>query len=171
MEPKWLGSGKLHRLRCAAGHECAARPNDVQGGDGICGRCAGHEWDAFYVVLNDDDGHVKFGITSGDPRARLRRHRRDGFLRVVRLLTGLPDDTARGVEKAVIATLQLAREKPVRGREYFDGRVLATVLDIVDHYPIAAPTLPQVTTPPGEQGECWPKRVPRSEYSLPDSPV
>ncbi|MEV5131047.1 hypothetical protein AB0K87_11140 [Streptomyces sp. NPDC053705] len=105
------------------------------------------------MVVDDEQGHVKFGITSGDPRPRLREHARDGFTRVVRLLVDLPDDVARPMECDVIATLRLAREKPVRGREYFDSRVLATVLDIVDHYPIPKPTVPsQVTAAQGQAG-------------------
>ncbi|MFC9341452.1 hypothetical protein ACFTY9_25485 [Streptomyces sp. NPDC057021] len=42
LEPQYLGSGKPHRARCAQGHECAPRPNDVQKGKGICQTCAGN---------------------------------------------------------------------------------------------------------------------------------
>lgn len=40
LESGWLGSGKPHRVRCAAGHECQPRPNSVQQGGGICRVCA-----------------------------------------------------------------------------------------------------------------------------------
>lgn len=39
----WLGSSRPHRVRCAAGHVCYSRPNDVQQGDGICRACAGSD--------------------------------------------------------------------------------------------------------------------------------
>lgn len=41
LEPAWLGVGRPHRVRCAAGHDCSPRPNDVQQGHGICLTCAG----------------------------------------------------------------------------------------------------------------------------------
>lgn len=43
LEPTWLGVGRPHRARCAAGHECSPRPNDVQQGHGICLTCAGKD--------------------------------------------------------------------------------------------------------------------------------
>lgn len=136
LEPVWLGSNEPHRIRCAFGHESRPRPTGVQQGQGICRFCMGKLWDAFYVVVNDAEDMLKFGITSGDPRPRLKRHERDGFERVVRVLTDLPGRTAQELERSVIATLRLAGETPARGVEYFDARVAATVLDIVDHYPV-----------------------------------
>lgn len=136
LEPMWLGVARRHRVRCAAGHECMPRPTNVQQGDGICRLCVGKVWDAFYVVADDEEGRLKFGITSGDPRPRLRRHATAGYSRVVRLLVGLPAGVAFELESSVLATLRLAREKPVRGKEYFDDRVMGVVLDIVDNYPI-----------------------------------
>ena len=88
----------------------------------------------FYVVASGEA--VKFGITSGDPRPRLRLHKAAGYRTVVRLLTVLPDDTALELENAVKATLRLARIKPIKGKEYFDIDALAVILDIVDNYPI-----------------------------------
>jgi hypothetical protein len=41
------------------------------------------------------------------------------------------------MERDVIATLRLAGEQPIHGREYYGIHVLATVLDIVDNYPTA----------------------------------
>lgn len=142
LEPTWLGVHAPHRVRCGAGHDASPSPLGVLSGQGVCLVCRGKLWNVFYVVENEDDCHVKFGITSDDVRPRLQAHRRDGFLRVVRLLTGLPDGAARSLEKDILATLRLAREKPVRGREYFDARVLATVLDVVDHYPIPTLNIP-----------------------------
>lgn len=40
LEPGWLGSHKPHRVRCAAGHQCMARPGYAQIGQGICRACA-----------------------------------------------------------------------------------------------------------------------------------
>lgn len=136
LEPEWLGNGRPHRVRCASGHECTPRPDAVQGGQGICRRCAGKTWDAFYVVVDSDAELLKFGITSGNGRPRLRHHRRDGFVTVHRFLSGLPGDTAPRLENDVRATLRLAGERPVRGREYYSEHVTALVLDVVDHYPI-----------------------------------
>ena len=39
LEPVWLGNQKQHRVRCAEGHDCSPRPNDVQQGGGICLKC------------------------------------------------------------------------------------------------------------------------------------
>lgn len=135
VEPAWLGSLTPHRVRCAAGHECAPRPANVTTGHGICRRCAGTMWDVFYVVVDDLLGHLKFGITSGDPRGRLSVHRRHGYRTAVRVLADLPGTVAPNLERDVIATLRLAGEQPIHGREYYDIHVLATVLDIVDNYP------------------------------------
>lgn len=107
--------------------------------------CAGKEWNVFYVVADDANGVVKFGITSGDPRPRLYRHARDGFVRVIRLLESLPDDVAPRLERAVLAALRNACEEPVRGLEYFPSRVLGLVLNMVDGWTEAPPV--QVSEP------------------------
>lgn len=130
LEPVWLGNGKPHRIRCARGHEATPMPASIQQGNGICRFCAGMEWDAFYVVTNPACHWLKFGITSGSGRVRLRRHRRAGFTVVDLLLTGLADVTAPTLEAEVKAALRLAGESPARGREYFDSSTLALVLDI-----------------------------------------
>jgi hypothetical protein len=134
IEPTWLGNKASHRVICAEGHECAPRPNDVTQGGGICRLCAGKHWDVFYVVSNPMLYHLKFGITSGDPRPRLGAHATNGFTVVHRLLTGLPGTTAPDLEAVVLATFQLAGEMPVRGREYFDVSLLTLVLDIADNF-------------------------------------
>lgn len=142
LEPKWLGANEPHRIRCIQGHVSSPRPTGVQQGNGICRYCMGRIWDAFYVVVNDAEDVLKFGITSGDPRPRLKRHESRGFERVVRVITDLPMGTALALELAVKATLRLARMQPVRGTEYFPLAALATVLDIVDHYPVRPKPVP-----------------------------
>jgi hypothetical protein len=92
-------------------------------------------WDAFYVVANLDQHRVKFGITSGNPGARLRAHSYKGYRGVVRLFVQVPEGVALEAERAVRAALRLAAAKPVRGREYYDSAALAVILDVVDNYP------------------------------------
>lgn len=136
IEPVWLGSGVPHRVQCAKGHDSTPHPTSVQQGQGICRTCAGRVWDAFYVVLDDGRGRLKFGISSGSSRYRIGRHRLAGYRTVVRLLTNLSGDTAPLIERRVLSVLKLAGEQPIHGREYFNSHVLPTVLDIVDHYPV-----------------------------------
>ncbi|MET8561703.1 hypothetical protein ABZV75_14270 [Streptomyces flaveolus] len=92
--------------------------------------CAGKAWDVFYVVTDDVNEIVKFGITSGNPRLRLSHHQRAGLSQIVRVIEGNPE--ARKLENACIAAMRDAGEVPVRGREYFHIRALATILDLVD---------------------------------------
>lgn len=136
VEPVWLGNHTPHRVVCKAGHNCLTNPANVKSGAGFCQTCAGREWNVFYIVENTQSLRIKFGITFGDPARRLKVHRAAGYRSVIRVLTGLPGDTARAIERRVLSTLKLARECPVSGREYFGAHVLTTVLDIVDHYPI-----------------------------------
>ncbi len=107
----------------------------MQEGGGVCATCAGKTWDAFYVVAHDEALLLKFGITNGSGKRRLNEHRRAGFATVHRFLPGLPGSVALDLERDVRATLRLAAEEPVRGREYYSAAVTALVLDIVDHYP------------------------------------
>lgn len=107
-------------------------PARVQQGGGICRFCAGMQWDAFYVVTNPTRHWLKFGITSRDGRPRLRRHAQSGFTVVNLLLTNLPGTVAPEAESAILATLGLASESPVRGREYFDVSLLGLVLDVAE---------------------------------------
>ena len=90
----------------------------------------------FYVVADQAAERIKFGITSGDPRPRLARHRASGYCTVVRLVVGLPSDTAPAMEQAVLAALRLADIAPSHGREHYDAAALALVLDVVDNYPL-----------------------------------
>ncbi|MFE4054869.1 hypothetical protein ACFXP3_00930 [Streptomyces sp. NPDC059096] len=130
LEPKWLGKDMPHRVQCAKGHTGTPTPSNVRAGGGICRICAGKTWDVFYVVTDDINDVVKFGITSGNPRLRLSQHERDGLDKIVRLIEG--NSEARKLENACIAALRDAGEKPLRGREYFHVRTLGTILDLVD---------------------------------------
>jgi hypothetical protein len=134
---RYVNSQTPVRLRCATGHECRPRPSAVLSGDGICRTCAGKVWDVFYIVADPAAHRVKFGITSGDPRPRLRTHRRGGYQGVVRLLTDLPGTTAPDMEDAVQAALALAGLRPVLRREYYDISALPVVLDVVDNWALA----------------------------------
>jgi hypothetical protein len=40
LEPEWLGSGKRHRVRCSAGHDCSPKPAEMQRGKGACPVCS-----------------------------------------------------------------------------------------------------------------------------------
>jgi hypothetical protein len=135
LEVNWKGALTPHAVQCAEGHKTATLPNMVQQGQGICRFCKGKAWDVFYVVQDDLNEVIKFGITSGSPKQRLAVHERDGFDQVVRLHTGLPGDTAPWLERAIISALRDSREEPVRGREYYRARVLPVVLDLVDNHP------------------------------------
>ena len=137
LEPEWLGSMEPHRVRCPAGHLASPRPANVTR-QGICAKCAGKDWDAFYVVTAATS--VKFGITNGDGSQRLAVHAARDYRTVVRLLTELPGDIAPELERAVLATLRLAGMRPVKGREYFDLSALPTILDVVDNYPVTETT-------------------------------
>ncbi|MER5699226.1 hypothetical protein ACWDBO_25565 [Streptomyces mirabilis] len=122
-------------IRCEKDHETRVQPNNVASGQGICRICRGRVWDVFYTVVDDVFEVLKFGVTSGDPRARLRNHRMAGFERVVRLHEQLPDGLARELEEDTKAALLRAGHKPVRGFEYFRARALPLVLGVVDRHP------------------------------------
>ena len=130
LEQDWLGANEPHLARCSEGHLCYPTPGHVSQGHGVCRACKGKTWDAFYVVTSERA--VKFGITSGDPQVRLRSHAKDGLTAVVRIATALPESVALAAERAVRSALAQAREKPLRGREYFDISCLALILDVAD---------------------------------------
>jgi hypothetical protein len=119
----------------------------VLGGEGACRLCKGKIWDVFYVVSDEAQNNIKFGITSGDPRPRLRNHARQGYKVVVKLLTGLPVGAAWKLERSIILHLRQAGEMPERGREYFPARALPLILDIIDHHPAIRAVSPAVTLP------------------------
>lgn len=128
------------RLRCAQGHVFTTTPAAVVHDAAACRTCKGKAWDVFYVVQDDINNLIKFGITSGNARRRLDTHARDGLDQVVRLATALPAGVAPALERNVLTALRDAREKPVRGREYYDARILALVLDLVDNHPAVRAT-------------------------------
>lgn len=132
---RYQNSSHRHRSRCAKGHEVRQTPAHLVAGGPLCRRCAYREWDVFYIVMDEVNDVIKFGITSGKPSRRLGEHAKDGFDQVVRLHTALPDDVAPWLERAIISALRDAREEPVRGREYYRSRVLPVVLDLVDNHP------------------------------------
>lgn len=115
---------------CREGHDCRPRPDSLAMGQGLCGKCAGRAWDVLYVVVNSELARVKFGVTSGNPRARLGNHRRAGYAEVIRVLPGLPD--AHRLEKHVRMALREAGIAAAQGREYFDLAALPLVLNMVD---------------------------------------
>ena len=105
---------------------CGLTPANVSQGYGICKPCAfGVVWDTFYIVGSHFE--IKFGITSGDTRRRLLRHRADG-LPVVHLIDSVPD--ALDLETATLRALARDGWKPTRGREYFPAAALAPVLAV-----------------------------------------
>lgn len=133
LEP-YRGANKPHRAICAEGHECFPWPTVLQQGGGPCRVCAHRDWDAFYVVTDQARGRVKFGITSGDAKVRLRAHARAGYRTVDLLLAGLPGTAAPEMERAAIATLRLAEIDPLHGREYFDISALPVIFDVAGGY-------------------------------------
>lgn len=132
LEPKWLGSRVPHRVRCSAGHESSPWPTAIQQGGGICHYCSGKTWDAFYIVRNASAHRIKFGITTGDPRVRLGRHRSAGYGERIHVLTNLPGELARSIENECKILLRDAGFVPVHGSEYFGADALPVVLAAVD---------------------------------------
>lgn len=130
LEAKWLGTMTPHRVKCAAGHECDPRPNNVQQGTGICALCQGRAYEVFYIVSDEANDAVKLGITSGDGRRRLATHRLDGYDRVELVIDGLTGGEAVALERVCLSALRDAGEQPVKGREYFHARALALILDV-----------------------------------------
>lgn len=130
LESNWRGDGVEYRLICRAGHQGKTIPSGVKQGQGICRRCAGKVWDVFYVV--QDVERVKFGITSGDPRPRLRAHAADGYTTQVLVAPDLPGDLAPNLETFIRFALADEGVKPVRGREYFPISATPLILSIVE---------------------------------------
>lgn len=129
---EWRGVHVHYPATCPKGHTCSPRPAGVQQGEGGCEPCRGLVADAFYIVTGPDG--VKFGITSGDPAARLRQHRRDGYAGVQFVRSGLPLGAARELETELKRLLDAAGVAPVRGFEYFPTGVLNTVLAVAEEW-------------------------------------
>lgn len=134
LEDCWNGAQTPHRVRCTNGHEVTVRPDNVRTGQGLCLHCVGKIWNAFYVVQDARTATVKFGITSGDPKARLADHRRNGFSTVLRTFTGLADGEAKQLEDELKLQMRCAGVQPVRGAEYFSDAVLNVLLPFVDSW-------------------------------------
>ena len=130
LESEWLGSQTPHHVRCREGHDCYPWPTSVQRGIGICRMCVGKIYDAFYVVAGARS--LKFGVTSGDPRPRLRDHRRDGYDSVKFLRTDMGAGAAWDLEKKVKVALFASGYTPVKGAEYFPIETLPLLLRLVD---------------------------------------
>lgn len=124
----WKGTRAPHSVLCPAGHECAPTPTNLKRGSGLCRLCAGKVWDVFYVVASHD--MTKFGITSGDPRPRLRQHQKAG-LNCIGVWTKLPGIAAPSLERELIDLLNEAGVQAVKGREYFPANCLDFVMDVV----------------------------------------
>lgn len=131
---EWRGTMKTYAATCPQGHACNPRPTHVKQGIGGCGACQGKVWDAFYVVYNPHVDNIKFGVTSGDPRPRLRDHRNDGYTEVLRTFAVLPEGEALGLEQELMKVLKCAGVAPVQGREYFPGAARNVILGFVDEW-------------------------------------
>jgi hypothetical protein len=141
IEPIWLGTRNRHRIVCEVGHEWAVRPGAVSQGIGICGICAGNDpltaERQFREMVRQQGGQVIEPVWLG----ATRRHRVTCSVTRV-LLPGLLGTTAPEIETAVLATLRLAGEVPLHGREYFNDSALALVLDVVTNTPDLAHAMP-----------------------------
>lgn len=131
---QYKGASAPVRCLCASGHVCAPRPTNLQKGRGMCPACAGKAWDAYYAVVSPETGHVKAGITSGNPQARLRDHATRGYTQVELLVTNLPH--ARDLERNVLQALRDAGIRPHKGREWFPADALPVILDIAANWPV-----------------------------------
>jgi hypothetical protein len=133
IEPLWLGIHAPHRVRCAVGHESAPHPSKVRDGAGICRVCRGFVWDAFYLVANEADQRLKFGITSGDPEQRISVQRRIGYAKTIRAISGLRGSLAPDLERKLINELPGLGHPPVAGREFYALSALPVTLEIIDN--------------------------------------
>ena len=62
LEQSWLGARTPHRIRCGAGHETTAMPNNVDSGQAICVPCTGKDkggaWGRFVAAVEQQGGRV-----------------------------------------------------------------------------------------------------------------
>jgi hypothetical protein len=130
----WQGANHPYPVRCPAGHTSHPRPGNVRRGEGLCAACRGKTWDVFYVISGTDAATglatVKFGITSGDPKARLANHRRNGLVTQHAVWTALPQ--ARELESHLIRELPSLGWTPTRprSREYYLFAALPEVVSL-----------------------------------------
>lgn len=127
---EWAGTLRTYAATCPQGHACDPSPTHVFQGIGGCPACRGKFWDAFYVVKHPKADVIKFGITSGDPRPRLKDHARDGFTEELLVYRNLEERTAPDLERELMVLLKLAGIEPVRGREYFPAGAENVVLAV-----------------------------------------
>ena len=127
----WKGWLHSYRIRCSKGHITYPWACAVLRGCGVCRFCYVLH-DCLYIVSHSVLPQFKFGITSGDTRPRLNDHRRNGYDKVILLVTKIKDDMASQTEKAICLALYEAGYKPIHGREYYDVSALPIALDIAD---------------------------------------
>jgi hypothetical protein len=144
LEQRWLGANEPHRCLCAKGHECSPRPTSVQQGSGVCRICSWTAQNVLYLVRDVPKGRVKFGITNGDGRSRLRDHRRAGYAEVCCLATGLPEHLAALTEQKIKLALAMVDARPVRGTEYFSDEYLPLIENEIAQW-IPGQIVPMVT--------------------------
>ena len=125
IEPNYLGVGVPHRVLCKCGRLVRPRPDNLLSGCGPCRHCSGNAWDTFYAVTSARS--VKLGVTSRDPRRRLKVHADNGYTQVALVLK---TSRAQELERFALVTLNDAGYRPVQGCEYFDIAALPVVLDI-----------------------------------------
>lgn len=123
-------------VRCREGHDAYPRPNTVRNGQGICATCVHGRPDVLYLVRNPETGAVKFGVTTGDERPRLRDHRRAGYVEVLRLHTQLSGNVAGEIERLIKRTLRAKGFTSLNNsREYFPAEALDAILEIFCNHP------------------------------------
>jgi hypothetical protein len=129
---EWRGCMAKYHVICKAGHDCYPWASNVISGVGVCGQCYVIH-DVFYVVTTSA-GNCKFGITSGDPKDRLRNHAYWGYRHVEFVVTGLPIGVARAAENAIKSALWDAGFVPEYGWEYFLSTAKDLVLKLAHEY-------------------------------------
>ena len=110
-DPTTILSGypKKLRWRCDAGHEWSASPNNRTSRGSGCPSCNIGGYDPNqpgYLYLMERDGEQQVGI-SGDLNRRVRRHRGDGWSRLVDTAGPMSGDEAAAIEKRIKAWLRL----------------------------------------------------------------
>lgn len=128
------------KVRCRNGHASFIEVSfrfPRGGSKGFCSTCAEYSHNVFYALHSTKLRQVKIGITSGDPRPRLRQHMMYGFNSVTCLLTDLPSTVAPDLEAYCINVLETLGFKPVSGREFFDEFAIEEIEELVEGYPYA----------------------------------
>jgi len=100
----YVNSSTKVPLICAAGHDCAPRPDSVNHGQGICDECAA-TFGRVYLLLHSAAGVLKVGVASGP--VRVRRHVARGY-RLIAQWTGVEHDAARAAERSVLTRWRAA---------------------------------------------------------------